>query len=73
TGLDPKVTAAAVDRRSYTPLPIDAKVVSTEQEMWDAFKAQEQVTADVDLRSYFSTQFNAVVAKATATAEKDNT
>ncbi|GAB3654186.1 ABC transporter substrate-binding protein [Nocardioides korecus] len=73
TGLDPKVTAAAVARRSYAPLPIGAKVVSTEQQMWDAFKAQKQVTADVDLSSYFTTQFNAVVAEATATAEKDNT
>ncbi|MCW2866508.1 MAG: hypothetical protein JWR20_696 [Marmoricola sp.] len=73
TGLAPAVTRQAVDRRSYSPLPIGSKVVSTEQEMWDAFKAQQQVTADVDLSRFFTTRFNAVVEKATASAEKDNT
>ena len=71
TGLDPEVTQRAVTRRSYDPLLIDDDVVASEQEMWDAFKAQEQVTADPDLESFFSTDFNAAVTEATATAEKD--
>lgn len=71
TGLAPEVTAQAVERRTYTPLPIDDDVVAGEQEMWDAFEAQDQVSADVDLEDYFTTRFNEVVAKATATAKEN--
>ena len=71
TGLAPDVTARAVQNRTYTPLPIDAGVVKSEQEMWDAFKAQKQVSADVDLSSYFVTDFNKEVEAATAAAQKE--
>jgi sulfonate transport system substrate-binding protein len=71
TGLSPEITAQAVERRSYTPLPIDEQVVASEQEMWDAFKKQKQVTADPTLSNWFVTDFNEVVTAATAKAEKE--
>jgi sulfonate transport system substrate-binding protein len=71
TGLEPAVTDRAVTQRSYTPIPIDDKVIGSEQQMWDAFKAQKQVSASPDLKQWFVTEFNSVVAKATAKAEKE--
>ena len=66
------VTDKAVTQRAYTPLPIDAKVISSEQTMWDAFKQQKQVSADPTLKDWFVTDFNAVIAAATAKAEKES-
>ena len=71
TGLEPAVTDKAVDRRSYTPIPIDDKVISSEQEMWDAFKAQKQVSADPTLSDWFVTDFNTVIAAATKKAQQE--
>jgi sulfonate transport system substrate-binding protein len=69
TGLEPEVTDKAVNQRSYTPLPIDEHVVSSEQEMWDAFKKQKQVSADPTLNDWFVTDFNAAIEAATKKAE----
>ncbi|MFY0406691.1 ABC transporter substrate-binding protein [Solicola sp. PLA-1-18] len=66
TGLPREVTDRATTRRAYAPIPIDAQVVASEQEMWDAFAAQGQVSGDPDLGKYFVTDFNDAVAKAAA-------
>ena len=71
TGLSTEVTDEAVQRRSYTPVPIDDKLIGTEQEMFDAFKAQDQLTSDPTLSDWFVTDFNDVVEKAVAKAKKE--
>ncbi|KQT94545.1 hypothetical protein ASG49_06720 [Marmoricola sp. Leaf446] len=71
TGLPRAVTDSAVERRSYSPLPIDEDVVSSEQEMFDAFKAQGQLSADPDLQEWFVPDFNDVIEKATAEAKEE--
>lgn len=71
TGLEPTVTDKAVARRTYAPIPIDDQVISSEQEMWDAFKAQGQVSADPTLEDWFVTDFNDVITQAVAKAEKE--
>ena len=57
-------------QRSYAPLPIDDQVISSEQEMWDAFKKQQQVSADPTLKDWFVTDFNSAVEAATKKAER---
>ena len=69
TGLEPAITDKAVTRRSYTPLPIDDQVVSSEQEMWDAFKKQQQVSADPTLKDWFVTDFNSAIEAASKKAK----
>lgn len=71
TGLEPAVTDKAVARRAYSPIPIDDEVIASEQEMWDAFKGQKQVSADPTLKDWFLTDFNDVIARATTKAEKE--
>ena len=71
TGLEAAVTDKAVVQRSYQPIPIDSKVIASEQEMWDAFKDQKQVSADPDLSTWFVTEFNTVVATATKKAQEE--
>ncbi|SDR93610.1 sulfonate transport system substrate-binding protein [Nocardioides scoriae] len=71
TGLSTAITDRAVEQRSYTPLPIDDEVIASEQEMWDAFAEQGQLTADPTLSDWFVTDFNDDVEKATSTAEDD--
>jgi sulfonate transport system substrate-binding protein len=70
TGLAPEITARAVERRSYTPLPIDDEVVASEQEMWDAFKKQGQVSADPALSDWFLTDFNDDITAAVTKAKE---
>jgi sulfonate transport system substrate-binding protein len=72
TGLSTDITERAVTQRSYSPLPIDDEVISSEQEMYDAFKDQKQVTADPTLEDWFVTDFNAVIEAATKKAEKES-
>ncbi|GGF48662.1 ABC transporter substrate-binding protein [Marmoricola endophyticus] len=68
TGLDRSVTDAAVERKTFTPRPVDGSVIATEQEMWDAFAAQKQVSGHPRLADWFSTDFNDTVARATGKA-----
>ena len=72
TGLEPAVTDKAVARRAYSPIPIDDQVIASEQEMWDAFKGQEQVSADPTLKDWFLTDFNDVITEAAAKAAKES-
>jgi sulfonate transport system substrate-binding protein len=57
TGLDPAVTAKAIERRNFEPIAVPDAVAS-EQVMWDAFAEQKQLTAKVDLASYFVDTFD---------------
>ncbi|QGG40410.1 ABC transporter substrate-binding protein [Aeromicrobium yanjiei] len=57
TGLDPAVTARAIERRNFKPIPVPSAVES-EQQMWDAFAAEKQLGASVDLTPYFVSTFD---------------
>lgn len=63
TGLPTDVTEQAIARRTYEPIPVGSAVES-EQEMWDAFKAQKQVTRDTELAPYFDDTFDSAVLTA---------
>jgi sulfonate transport system substrate-binding protein len=63
TGLDPAVTARAIERRNFEPIPVGSAVES-EQVMWDAFVEQKQLTAEVELASYFVDTFDATSLEA---------
>lgn len=68
TGLTPDVTLAAAKERPVTVIPIDQKVVDSEQEMADAFFANGLIPAEVDIEDYFSNAFNDDTAGQTAGA-----
>lgn len=69
TGLPADVTDRAIARRTYEPIPT-ADAVESEQEMWDVFVDQGQLTrADVDLASYFVDTFDAAVTGAPSTQD----
>lgn len=70
TGLPLEVTRSAVERRTYEPLPVDEEVVASEQEMWDAFAEQGQVTADATLADWFVDDFNEAITEATRKAKE---
>jgi sulfonate transport system substrate-binding protein len=72
TGLSSKITDEAVQRRAYTPVPIDDALISSEQEMFDAFKKQDQLTTTPNLSEYFLKDFNDAVEKAVADAKKES-
>ena len=72
TGLSTQITDRAVERRAYTPVPIDDQLIESEQQMFDAFKDQDQLTSDPTLSDWFVTDFNQVVEKAIADAKKES-
>jgi sulfonate transport system substrate-binding protein len=63
TGLPFKVTRAAVDRRTATPVPINSDVVASEQKMADAFVAAGVLPKKFDVSSYFTRSYNGIVPK----------
>lgn len=63
TGLPRSVTYQAVTRRDFTPRRIDQRLIGTEQQMWDAFRAQGQVSSHPQLSRWFLTDFNSDVAQ----------
>ena len=71
TGLSTDITDKAVERRAYTPVEIDDQLIASEQEMFDAFREQDQLTTDPTLTDWFITDFNEIVRKATAEAKKE--
>ena len=71
TGLSTEITDQAVERRAYTPVEIDDQLIASEQEMFDAFRAQDQLTTNPTLSDWFITDFNEVVRTATAEAKKE--
>jgi sulfonate transport system substrate-binding protein len=71
TGLSTEITDQAVERRAYTPVVIDDQLIQSEQEMFDAFRDQGQLSTDPTLSDYFIKDFNQIVEKAVAEAKKD--
>lgn len=71
TGLSTDITDQAVERRSYTPLAIDDQVIASEQEMFDAFREQDQLTSEPTLTDWFVKDFNDAIVKATEEAKKE--
>jgi sulfonate transport system substrate-binding protein len=65
TGLAPDITLAAVNKRKIQVLPIDDELIASEQEMADAFTENELLPDQVDLRDFFSDQYNEAVQAAT--------
>ena len=57
TGLDPAITLSAAKRRPVTPVPVDDEVVSSEQEMADAFFANGLLPEEVDIADFFTDEF----------------
>ena len=68
TGLDPSITLAASQKRPVTVFPVDQTVVDSEQEMADAFADNGLIPEKVDLRDYFTDEFDDVTTNATAPA-----
>lgn len=66
TGLDVSVTEAASKKRPVTVLPVDSKVIDSEQEMADAFYANGLIPSKVDLKDYFTDEFDDVTTTAKA-------
>jgi sulfonate transport system substrate-binding protein len=58
TGLTPDVTLAAARQRPVTIIPIDQKVIDSEQEMADTFYDNGLLPAKVTVSDYFSDAFN---------------
>jgi sulfonate transport system substrate-binding protein len=57
TGRSTKVTGAAVDRRFLTPVPIDHKVLASEQRIADTFVRAGLIPEPLDVRQWFSGEF----------------
>ena len=66
TGLAPEITLAAVNKRKIQVVPIDDELVSSEQEMADAFTENGLLPDAVDLADFFSDKYNDAVAEAGA-------
>ena len=64
TGLSDEVTLAAVNKRVIEPVPVDAEVIASEQEMADAFVENELLPEPFDVADFFSDRFNESVARA---------
>jgi len=69
TGLPVDVTARAVNRRVATPVAIDQEVVSSEQEMADAFVAAGLLPEEFDVEPFFTNRFDDAVLDAGADKE----
>jgi len=59
TGLSHEITLAAVNKRKPRPIPIDAAVIASEQEMADAFSANGLLPTRIDVADWFTDEFNA--------------
>jgi sulfonate transport system substrate-binding protein len=66
TGLDATITAAASVKRPVTVLPIDQTILDSEQEMADAFFDNGLIPNEVDLKDFFTDEFNDVTTSAAA-------
>jgi sulfonate transport system substrate-binding protein len=60
TGLSDSITLAANRKRDVVHIPIDQKVIDSEQGMADAFAANKLIPGKVDVSSYFISDFNNV-------------
>jgi sulfonate transport system substrate-binding protein len=66
TGLPESVTLAAVTKRETKVVPIDEALISSEQDMADAFTEAGLLPGEVDLSEFFSSQYNEDVVTAGA-------
>ncbi|MGF7233660.1 MAG: ABC transporter substrate-binding protein [Frankia sp.] len=62
--VSPAVATASTKNQDVTPIPLDAKVIATEQAAADAFVAAGQIPAEVDISALVDTRFNAAVRAA---------
>ncbi len=62
--VSPVVATASTHNQGVTPIPIDAKVIATEQAAADAFVAAGQIPSKVDISALVDTQFNGAVRAA---------
>lgn len=58
TGLDDEITLAATRKREIDLVPISHEVITSEQEMADAFAANDLVPGEFDVEPYFIDDFN---------------
>jgi len=58
TGLSPDVTLAAAKKRPLTVLPVGDEVVSSEQEIADAFSDKDLLPSPVDMGDFVDDRFN---------------
>lgn len=63
TGLSPEVTLAAAKQRPVSVVPIDQDVIDSEQEMADAFTANDLLPGSVNVSDYFTDEFNDYIAE----------
>jgi len=68
TGLDESITLAASQKRPVTVVPVDDTVIASEQEMADAFAANDLIPEQVDLTDYFTDEFDEITLAAKAPA-----
>jgi sulfonate transport system substrate-binding protein len=61
TGLSPKVTRRAVDRRVAKPVQIGPDVIGSEQKMADTFVANKLLPGRFDVADFFTDRFNSSV------------
>lgn len=61
TGLSPKVTRRAVDRRVAKPVQIGPDVIGSEQKMADTFVANKLLPGKFDVADFFTDRFNSSV------------
>ncbi len=57
TGLDPATTLAAVQKREIELVPIDDAVVTSEQEMADAFAGAGLIPEEIEVADWFTDEF----------------
>ncbi|WP_151082110.1 ABC transporter substrate-binding protein [Nocardioides cynanchi] len=58
TGLSDSITLAANKKRDVQLVPIDQKVIDSEQTMADAFAENKLIPSQIDISSYFTGEFN---------------
>lgn len=63
TGLPLRVTEAAAANYVMRPIPIDGSVVSSEQEMADAFAAEGLIPRAIDFAEFVDDRFNDILGK----------
>ncbi|MFJ8813949.1 ABC transporter substrate-binding protein [Amycolatopsis thermoflava] len=64
TGLKPEVTLAAVQSGPDLPVPLDDKVIASEQELADAFADDKVLPGKIDFAEFTDTRFAADLAAA---------
>jgi sulfonate transport system substrate-binding protein len=70
TGLSLDVTNRAVERRIATPVALDEEVVSSEQEMADAFVEAGLLPEQFDVAPFFDDRYNAAVLRRAGTEKE---